>query len=148
MKIRQFAYVLVASESMRPDEITDALAIVPSSTTLRASRSVDPPVPRANMWRFEAAASARVDELISELVERLEPSAEAVRRLAARPDTSVGIQVVRYFDDPEGDDEEPVPDGDLEKLAGQHQHLGFHLDPDLMFRLHALSCALDVDEYG
>jgi len=55
---------------------------------------------------------------------------------------------VRYFNDPDGEEENLASDGPFAKLPGQHQRLGFHIDLELMERLQSLQCELDFDEYG
>jgi hypothetical protein len=58
---------------------------------------------------------------------------------------------MRSFDDPDGVEEDSGPPGlpeHLVKLSGQHQLLGLHFGVDLMRRLVALNCLVDVDEYG
>lgn len=148
MKIRHYAYFLVFSDTLTPNEITEQMAIQPSTTKLMGSRSSTPRVPRSNMWQLDAGDFDTPEELIIDLVQRVEPSAESVRRLASTPETSVGISVVRYFNDPDGEEENLASEGPFEKLAGQHQRLGFHIDLELMARLQSLQCELDFDEYG
>jgi Domain of unknown function (DUF4279) len=75
--------------------------------------------------------------------------------VAADPASRVGsvLQVVRHFDDEEGEDEETrtieMPDGgQLETLPGQHQLLGWHLNPRVIDFLSTTHASLDFDEYG
>jgi hypothetical protein len=60
------------------------------------------------------------------------------------------LQLVRFFNDDEGEDEEEVspPDAPLQKLAGQHQLLGWHLDADSLNFLSRIGAETDADEYG
>jgi hypothetical protein len=63
------------------------------------------------------------------------------------------LQVVRFFDDEDGEEEElsvvELPDGDqLTKLSGQHQLLGWRLAPNVIDFLSTTHAILDVDEYG
>jgi hypothetical protein len=56
---------------------------------------------------------------------------------------------VRYFNDDDGEEESPQPEGtDLIRLPGQHQLLGWHLDRRVLKFLHHTGAELDVDEYG
>ncbi len=59
------------------------------------------------------------------------------------------LQLVRYFDDEDGEEEELSPsDAPLRKLAGQHQLLGRHLEADSLRFLARVRAAIDADEYG
>ncbi len=48
----------------------------------------------------------------------------------------------------DGVEEETVVHGDLVRMPGQHQLLGFSVEPELMLRLVTLRCGVDFDEYG
>jgi hypothetical protein len=59
------------------------------------------------------------------------------------------LQLVRYFDDDEGEEEElSPPNAPLQKLAGQHQLLGWHLERDSLQFLARVGAEIDADEYG
>jgi hypothetical protein len=59
------------------------------------------------------------------------------------------LQLVRHFDDDDGEEEElSVSDAPLQKLAGQHQLLGWHLDSDVLGFLARVGAEIDADEYG
>jgi|1186.fasta_scaffold937762_1 hypothetical protein len=63
------------------------------------------------------------------------------------------LQVVRYFGagPAEGDGEEQhitTTEEGLEKLAGQHQLLGFRLLPEVMEFVLDVGAEIDFDEYG
>jgi hypothetical protein len=96
-----------------------------------------------------------VDDLVTELVDFFEPLADRLQMLLANEGLSIGISVMRSFDDSLGVEEDfsmltgpsDLPEH-LVKLPGQHQLLGLHLNVDLMRRLVALNCLVDVDEYG
>jgi Domain of unknown function (DUF4279) len=151
VKIDQYAYLAVGSEIFDPDQITATLGKLPTSVSWRGARSLDPMIPVANMWRFQASERGRIDDQVAELVGLLESMSDQVLSLAADGASWVAISVVRRFNDPSGVEEELSPDdapAGLVKLPGQHQLLGFHLDVALMARLVALGCSLDVDEYG
>jgi Domain of unknown function (DUF4279) len=142
---------VVSSDVFDPDEITSRLFLEPAKVSRRGSRSVDPLIPVTNLWWYRASGTGSVDELVLELVELMESIADRLAELTAEGEASVGISIMRSFDDPHGVDENfgraDVPDN-LEKLPGQHQLLGFHLDVDLMRRLAAFDCPIDCDEYG
>ena len=59
------------------------------------------------------------------------------------------LQLVRYFDDHEGEEEElSPPHAPLEKLAGQHQLLRWHVERDSLQFLARVGAEIDADEYG
>lgn len=63
--------------------------------------------------------------------------------------TRATLQIVRYFEDEDGEDEdlrETVPG--LERLSGQHQLLGWHMEPKIIAFLADVGAEIDVDEYG
>jgi Domain of unknown function (DUF4279) len=153
MRIRQYAHFIVESETLSPEQITAILLIEPS-VSRRGSRSTDPHIPRFNIWNYKARGEGRVDDLVTELVDFFEPLADRLQMLA-NEGLSIGISVMRSFDDSLGVEEDfsmltgpsDLPEH-LVKLPGQHQLLGLHLDVELMRRLVALNCLLDVDESG
>jgi hypothetical protein len=72
-----------------------------------------------------------------------------IREVTTEESAGAVLQVVRYFDDPDGEEEElSPPDAELQKLSGQHQLLGWHLDREVLDFLMATGASLDVDEYG
>ncbi len=151
MKIRQYAHFFVQSDILSPEQITAVLLIEPTSVSRRGSRSTEPPIPKYNIWQYKAHGEGRVDDLVTELVELLEPMADRLRTLMANDRSSIGISVMRSFAGLHGVEEDSGPPGlpeHLVKMAGQHQLLGLHLGVDLMRRLVALNCLVDVDEYG
>lgn len=97
-----------------------------------------------------------VDEMIDHLVDRLAPFSRAIGRLAEELNRGQGddgpcavLQVVRYLDDEDGEEEALCPSHQgFEKIAGQHQLLGWHLDRRVLQFLISTRAELDVDEYG
>jgi hypothetical protein len=91
-----------------------------------------------------------VDEQVAVLLERLRTAVGEIVELRREcPDMEAVLQIVRNFDDPDGADEEQTPPGHgYQKLAGQHQLLGWHLDRAVLDFLHETGAELDVDEYG
>jgi hypothetical protein len=155
VRIRQYAYFALSSQLMTPDDMTKNLGMAPDEVRVRADRLAEPPRPAAHVWRVVCRHRGRtVDEQISDIVTRLTPITAEIGRLARILAQNEGdragarLQVVRYFGDDDGEDEEPVVVGDLEKLAGQHQLLGWHLDRAVLDFLQAAGADLDVDEYG
>lgn len=117
-------------------------------------------IPRGHSWEVECREPGlTIDEQIAKVLSRISPQEHKIAELARdleKEDPSGGavLRVVRFFNDDEGEEEE-VPetilldDGrELEKLSGQHQLLGWHLDKEVMTFLRAVGADLDVDEYG
>ncbi|MBO0878343.1 MAG: DUF4279 domain-containing protein, partial [Pseudonocardia sp.] len=140
------------SESMRATEITARLMIEPDRVATRGSRVAEPPRPVYHSW--EVVCDGRgmaVDEQVRKVVDRVRPRRAAIAELTQEPDACCGavLAVVRHFDDEDGEEEElSPPDAPLQKLSGQHQLLGWHLDRDILDFLFAVNAEIDVDEYG
>jgi hypothetical protein len=155
--ISQYAYFALKSTSMPASEITARLGIEPDEAVTRGSRRpADPVIPAAHCWRMVCRTPGMtVDEQISHIVDRLFVHAPRIGVLAAELDRTDGgpgsavLQVVRVFEHPAGEPEDlsgPV-DG-LEKLPGQHQLLGWHLDRRTLEFLRLTGAELDIDEYA
>jgi hypothetical protein len=154
--IHQYAYFALFSRQMPAAEMTARLMVEPDEAVTRGSRSQIPTRPVSHVWRVACrAAGVTVDEQIARLVSRLEPHAAAIGALAAELELAEGehggarMQIVRYFDHPQGEDEiiTQTEDG-LIKLAGQHQLLGWHLDRKTLRFLQVTHANLDIDEYN
>ncbi|GAA4627842.1 hypothetical protein GCM10023196_041730 [Actinoallomurus vinaceus] len=156
MRVSQYAYFALSSTRMSATEITARLRVEPDEVTTRGSRIVDPPRPVAHAWRVVCrTAHLTVDEQIARIVDRLFEHAERIGALAAELDRVEGesgasrLQIVRVYERPDGEEEEDVnPVEGLEKLAGQHQLLGWHLDARALEFLRLTRAELDVDEYA
>jgi hypothetical protein len=79
--------------------------------------------------------------------------ADPIRALTATGAVWAVLQVVRYLNDDEDEEEhhDPVVTDDgriLERLAGQHHLLGWHLASEDLAFPGSIPAALDVDEYG
>nr|WP_255279509.1 hypothetical protein [Actinomadura madurae] len=88
-------------------------------------------------------------------MDRLFEHAERIGALALELDgagegwPAATLQVVRMFEHPDGEEEDrPAPVGGLEKLPGQHQLLGWHLDGRVLEFLRLTRAELDIDEYA
>ena len=81
------------------------------------------------------------------------PCRDAIAALINDPGArcSAQINVVRRFNDPDGDEEQEervdTPVGALDRLLGQHQLLGWHLDHEVIAFLMSVAAEIDVDEY-
>jgi hypothetical protein len=86
---------------------------------------------------------------IAVVLARLEPARDEIRALLREGKAQAWLQLVRYFDTEDGEDEiiDETPEG-LVKLSGQHQLLGWHLDRDALVFLHDVGAEIDADEYG
>jgi hypothetical protein len=151
MKIRQHAYFAISSEALKASEITRRVGLAPDQATLRASRMQDPPRPRFHIWEVRCdEPGLPVDAQIDRVIKRLLPVRAAVRDLVATVDDAAAwLQVVRYFDVEDGEEEKitVTPEG-LVKLSGQHQLLGWHLDHDVLAFLVDVGAEFSADEYG
>lgn len=152
MRIRQYAYFGLSSDVLSPEELTARVGLAPDEVLVKGSWMPSPPRPATNHWKLEAVSVGRVDEMLAELVDRVRPAAPAIKALVDDGNASATLQVVRYFDHPEGTEEElttiETPTGEATKLPGQHQLLGFHLDADLVRFAAAHGIEIVVDEYG
>ncbi|MEU5529419.1 DUF4279 domain-containing protein [Micromonospora chersina] len=156
MLISQYAYFKLASAHVSAAEITARLGIEPDEIRVRGDRLAQPPRPAAHMWQVVCRKPGlTVDEQIEQIVDRLYPHAERIGALAAELDRVDGepgastLQVVRVFEHPDGEEEDLTsPAEGFEKLPGQHQLLGWHLDGRTLEFLRLTGAELDVDEYA
>jgi hypothetical protein len=81
----------------------------------------------------------RVDEQIAELMDRMLPRQEHIIELAQElhhnepGHDGAKLNVVRCLNDSDGDEEQfSAPEAPLQKLPGQHQLLGWALQPTVM----------------
>ena len=139
-----------------PDRITAELGLTPDETAVRGSKQPGPPpLPRHHLWLLSSGVSetARLDDQLEALLERLRPSLEALHRLRSSSDVEAGLSIVRHFEPgPEAQDvlasrDANVPT-ELQVLRGQHPLLGFHLDERLLATLATAGLSLDFDEYA
>ncbi|NDU77451.1 DUF4279 domain-containing protein [Actinomadura sp. DSM 109109] len=155
MRISQYAYFAVRSARMPADEIAARLGVEPDETVVRGTRDARPPRPVRHVWRVVCREPhLTVDEQIARIVDRLFAHAERIGDLVEELDRADGgiragtLQVVRVFEGPDGEEESGRPVHGLERLAGQHQLLGWHLDARTLEFLRLARSELDVDEYA
>jgi hypothetical protein len=153
VRIRQYVYFSVFSETATADEIANYLDLPPDRARVRGSRSAEPPRPPHHSWQLVCdAPGLAIDEQVANVLDRLR---KIEGRLVTIGPSLLGeeggcyLQLVRYFNDDEGEEEElSPPDAPLQKLAGQHQLLGWHLDAGSLKFLARVGAELDADEYG
>jgi hypothetical protein len=132
------------------------LGLEPDEVSVRGSRMAAPPRPVSHAWRIVCRERGlTVDQQIGRIMQRLRPHQDQIvamsQALTSESPRHGGavLRVVRYFDDADGEDEELSPPGAaLQKLAGQHQLLGWTLEREVLEFLLATGAYLDVDEYG
>ncbi|GAB3170030.1 uncharacterized protein DUF4279 [Micromonospora palomenae] len=156
MIISQYAYFALSSNRVSAAEITARLGIEPDEIVVRGSRRASPVRPASHRWKITCREPGlTVDEQINRIVDRLFGHAERIGELAVELDDIDGapsasmLQVVRVFEHPDGEEEDLTsPVEGLQKLPGQHQLLGWHIDARVLEFLRLTRAELDVDEYG
>ncbi|MER7443292.1 DUF4279 domain-containing protein [Micromonospora avicenniae] len=156
MIISQYVYFALSSNRVSAAEITARLGIEPDEIVVRGSRLASPARPANHRWKTTCRKPGMtVDEQINRIVDRLFDHADRIGELAVELDDIGGepgasmLQVVRVFEHPDGEEEDLTsPVEGLEKLAGQHQLLGWHIDARILEFLRLTRAELDVDEYA
>ncbi|MFG2099251.1 DUF4279 domain-containing protein [Micromonospora echinaurantiaca] len=156
MIVSQYVYFALSSKRVSAAEITARLGIEPDEIVVRGSRSASPARPARHRWKITCRKPGlTVDEQINRIMDRLFDHAKRIGELAVELDEIDGepgasmLQVVRVFEHPDGEEEYLAsPVEGLEKLAGQHQLLGWHVDARVLEFLRLTRAELDVDEYA
>jgi hypothetical protein len=153
LRISQYVYFALKSETVSAATITACLGVEPDSVSERGFRRSMPPLPACHRWAIECRQPGlTVDEQAAQVLNRVRPLVEPIRTLTTTGDVSAVLQVVRYFNREEGEPERHAPvvgNGRvLQRLAGQHQLLGWHLAVDDLSFLASIPADLDIDEYG
>jgi hypothetical protein len=131
----------------------------PDDFKVRGSQTQRPPIPKRHSWAVRCDEKGlSVGKQVAKVVDRLKPFQDQIANLSrdfaeGKPPGEMGLMIVRYFDDDDGEEEserETIgPDGTAwERLPGQHQLLGWSLDPEVVKFLYAVGAFLSVDEYG
>ncbi|MCO5967919.1 hypothetical protein [Actinoallomurus soli] len=109
----------------------------------------------ASLERCRPDTSPLIDRRCFWVADRLFAHAERIGALAAELDRMDGqpgasrLQVVGIYEHPDGEEEEDTnPVEGLEKVGGQHQLLGWHLDARTLEFLRLTRAELDIDEYA
>jgi uncharacterized protein DUF4279 len=151
VKIQQSAYFALRSPTLPADEIGARIGLPPDRIAVRGSRMRAPDQPAHHAREIHCEEPAlRVDELIERVVARLAGHRTPIRQLVIdADDVTATLHVVRRFDDDDGEQEAFATRGDgLEKLPGQHQLLGWHLEHEIIKFLVDVGADVDIDEYG
>lgn len=148
MKIKQYVLFGIYSDTLEPDEISARVGLAADEGLLRASLARKRPV--TNVWRLRSdAGGLTVDEHLRLLIARLEPVSSGVQALLDDyNDVTTRFEVIREFGAEDGEDEVVEVAGGLEKLAGQHQPLGWQLTREMLDFIRDVSANLWVDKYG
>ena len=155
MKVRQYVYLGMLSETVDPGQISHRLGLVPDEIRLRGSRHPGPPsVPRTHIWQLNSGVvrdDVPLNDHFEALLARLAGSASRVRALLDEGAVDGVIRVVRRFD-PGPEDVEIVKPGrqvgNLEKVGGQHPLVGFGIDAELLKYAAEANLVFDFDEYA
>lgn len=153
MRISQYAYFSLSSETVTAAAITGKLGIEPDKILVRGARDAARVIPRVHDWRVRVRGDNRpINDMLAELIQRLDPVVGTIATVVREMPVQARLQVVRKFDDPDGvEDEGTTPQmaaRGWEKVEGQHHLLGWRLDRQTLDFLQRTSAELDVDEYG
>ncbi|MFC6013389.1 DUF4279 domain-containing protein [Nocardia lasii] len=146
MKIRQYSYFALHSETMSALEMAALLPMDPDETSVLGSKSAQHRIPRNHSWKIVRRSAESIDDQIEHLIARVTPILPQLISLTQRPDVRAGMQVVRIYNDSEG--VHGAPDGTLWSEARTWPRpLGWHLSLPVLEFLVATGAELDIDEY-
>jgi Domain of unknown function (DUF4279) len=155
MRLRQRAYLRIASDVLDPARVSEIVGVNPDEARLMGSRSPGPPPrPRSHLWYLRSGLTEdrTLDDHFDVMFSAIHHHAVGLRKVASSPETVVWLQVVRTFEEGDEDFDEATyrlpPDSPFERLSGQHPFLGWSLSPDRISLLAQVGIGLDVDEYG
>ena len=155
MRIKQYVYFALKSEHVTAAAMAEQIGLAADEVSVRGSRIARPrPKPFVHSSKIVCdTPGLTVDAQVDRVMERLGPYRAVIREVVGDIDDAKAVlQVVRYFGawlaDDEGEEEELTIVGDLEKLPGQHQLLGWHLRREVMEFLLDVNAEMNFDEYG
>jgi hypothetical protein len=149
MKIAQYVYFGIRSDTLITEEIALYVGLAPDSSRVRGSRSTDPSRPAHHVWAVECRGQGMdVEHQIADVMRRVIPCRDSIRGLVETGEGKAWLQIVRNFDAAGGEEEEITETGGLVKLGGQHQLLGWHMDIAIVRFLADIGADIDCDEYG
>ncbi|WP_330270144.1 GNAT family N-acetyltransferase [Lentzea sp. NBC_00516] len=129
VRVEQYAYFALKSDSVSAAEIAQRLGLEPDEVLVRGSKRPEHDLPRAHAWKIVDRGAKRLDEQIEHVVDRLRPVHDALVALTAISDISASLVVVRYFRD------------------GDRAGLGWWISAESLAFLASVRASLDVDEY-
>ncbi|MFD3472343.1 DUF4279 domain-containing protein [Streptomyces sp. NPDC058682] len=153
MPLHQYVYFALSSRRITAQEITDVLGIEPDETKVVNPRRLplDPANPFCQVWKVVCREPGLcVDEQIAHVLGRLRPQTDRIAELMKQynsaddeeePGLDARLEVVRYFNDDERQDEAGQPQD------REHNLFGWALDREAIAFLAATGAFLDVDEY-
>lgn len=162
VRISQYCAFSIFSVELTADAIAARIGLSPDKVTVRGSRNTNPAMPKYHIWTVACRdRGLRIDDQISRLIKRLDPFAAEIGELANElrqaegEGSGAGLSIIRKYNDAAEEEEAfeertVVIDGvsrNLEKLGGQHQLFGWHIDKEIMGFLRRTDSELDVDEY-
>ncbi|MCX2954871.1 GNAT family N-acetyltransferase [Lentzea sp. NEAU-D7] len=129
VRVEQYAYFALTSDTVSAAEIAQRLGLEPDEVLVRGSKRPEYDLPRMHAWKVVGRGAGRLDEQIQHVVDRLRPVQDELVALTATSDTSASLVVVRYCRDGEGAD------------------LGWWISAESLAFLASVRASLDVDEY-
>ncbi len=79
MRVRQYAYFALISNTLTASEITGRLGIEPDAISVRGSQTPDPPVPRHHSWRITSNEQGlSVADHMDHIIDRVGTHAAAI----------------------------------------------------------------------
>ena len=153
MRISQYVYFNVSSETLSAADVTGRLLFEPDEFSVMGARDPLRVLPRQHHWKVMALPENRpVGEQIEEIVARLAPVADRISELVGGGEVAATLWVVRHFDDEDGEEDAGTPPElaaqGFEKLGGQHHLLGWELNRAVLDFLQTTGAVLCVDECG
>lgn len=154
MRISQYVYFDLSSDTVTAETITSRLGIQPDQTSIRGSRRAEPPIPTRHHWSVRCSERGLcVDDQITRVLDRIEPMRGKILDLISGGEVFARLQIVRNFDDESGEEEVldsfVTPGGGIAgKVPGQHQLLGWILSAAQVAVLASMRATIDSDEYG
>lgn len=106
VKIKQYVYFAIRSDRIPPTDVERRVGLAADRAELRGSRSESPPRPASHVWAVHCDDTGlAIDYQVESVVARLTPFKEAIRGVASAPETAAVLQVVRYFNTEDGEEE-------------------------------------------
>jgi len=131
--VRQYCYFWIASTVVSSAAITAEIGIAPDRESVLGSRRTEPgPVPVEHGWEIRCERFGRIEAQASEVLARMEPVADKVRKLVDRGDVVAGLMMVRSFND----------------SAGTEDGMSWWLSREQVQLIARMGADIQSDEYG